>query len=339
MAYLVWGGAPDQAELVKRVVPPEPGEEPASGIVSEAETEAPASEQFRVLVPIARPDRTLRYVRLAAALARVSDKEAVVHVLNVTQIPDQTPWETVQDTARARTERIQDELASTDIDVDYLVEGHTCRDIAFDILQTARDDEADLVLMGYPERHREVTETVEREAPCDVFFADKTVDEADLDVINIGAGGGPHHKALLPLVNALGQHGSELHLINVSAGERGTDETSGVTMDALEGVETTQVHNVTAGSVADGLVETAADNGGVLIIGASRDRWLRQALFGSTPDEVVALAAERDVPVLVYASQTGVSDRVTERLFPVARYLRKRLSRAGKTGGSSPDWG
>jgi len=334
VAYLIWGGAPEAEELFREVVPETP---PTTAAASEAEA-APEAGGFRVLVPIARPDRAARYVELAAALAKVSDEDPIVHVLNVTQVPDQTPWESVQDTAKGRTERIRAELDENGYGVDLLIEGHTCRDVAFDILQTARNDDADLILMGYPERHQSVTETVEHEAPCDVFFADKTTSADDLDVINIGAGGGPHHQAVLPLVNALGQLGSDLHLINVSTEKEGTDEASGTTLDALESVETTQVHNVRAGTVADGLVETAAENGGVLVIGASRDRWLRQALFGSTPDEVIALAAERDVPVLVYASQTGVSGRLSERLFPVARYLRKRLSRSGLKQGSSPDW-
>ncbi|WP_336337701.1 amino acid permease [Haloarcula brevis] len=335
VVYLAWGGAPETEDLLREVVPETPASSAATA-GAEAESVAGAGG-FRVLVPVARPDRAARYVELAAALAKVSDEDPIVHVLNVTQVPDQTPWESVQDTAKARTERIRSELGD-DYGVDLLIEGHTCRDVAFDILQTARDDDADLILMGYPERHQDVTETVEHEAPCDVFFADKTTSADDLGVINIGAGGGPHHQAVLPLVNALGQLGSDLHLINVSTDDEGANEASGTTLDALEGVETTQVHNVRAGTVADGLVETAAENGGVLVIGASRDRWLRQALFGSTPDEVIALAADRDVPVLVYASQTGVSGRLSERLFPVTRYLRKRLSRSGRKQGSSPDW-
>jgi len=336
VAYLAWGGAPETEDLLREVVP----ETAASTTVtddSEAEPAATASG-FRVLVPVARPERATRYVELAAALANASDADPIVHVLNVTQVPDQTPWETVQETAKARTERIRSALEGRDYDAELHIEGHTCRDIAFDILQTARDDDADLILMGYPERHQAVAETVEHEAPCDVFFVDQTTTAADLDVINIGAGGGPHHQAVLPLVNALGQLGSELHLINVTTEGSGTAEASGMTLDALEAVETTRVHNVQAGSVASGLVDTAAENGGVLVIGASRDRWLRQALFGSTPDEVIALAEARNVPVLVYASQTGVSDQLSERLFPVTRYLRKRLSRSGPQRGSSPDW-
>ncbi|WP_276272840.1 amino acid permease [Haloarcula litorea] len=330
VVYLAWGGAPETEDLLREVVP-ESAATPNGGEDVDEES------VYRVLVPVARPDRALRYLKLAGAIASASERRPVVHVLNVTQVPDQTPWETVQDTAQARTERIQEELEGADVDVDYTVEGHTCRDVAFDIVQSARDDDADLVLMGYPTQHRDVTETVEREAPCPVFFAGQSVSAADLDVINIGAGGGPHHKDVLPLVNALGQQGSEVHLINVTSGEEGTDETPGPTLDALEGVETTQVHNVAAESVAEGLVTTAAENGGVLVLGASRDRWLRQALFGSTPDQVIQLAEESDVPVLVYASETGVSGRLSERLFPIVRYVRKRFPRRGSTGGGSPE--
>ncbi|MDS0283437.1 amino acid permease [Haloarcula onubensis] len=329
VGYVAWGGAPRREELFQEVVP---GAEPSP---ETAATEA-ATERYRVLVPVARPDRALRYVRLAERLATAADEEPLVHVLTVTQVPDQTPWETVQDTAAARTERIEDELSSADLDVDYVVEGHTCRDVAFDIVQTAREDDVDLILMGYPERHQDVTETVEHEAPCGLFFADRTVSADDLSTINIGAGGGPHHEALLPLVDRLGREGSDLHLINVSSSERGTDEMAGTTLDALAGVEETSVTNVFADSVASGLVETAADNGGVLVVGASRDRWLKQALFGSTPDEVVRLATERDVPVLVYASETGVRGQLNERLFPVVRYLRKRFPRQASTSGGTP---
>ena len=331
VAYVVWGGAPGRKEL-RREVPYEPEPEAPA----ETTAEPIATDRHRILVPVARPDRALRYVRLAAALGSIADRELLVHVLNVTQVPDQTPWETVQDTAAARSRRIEDELDEATLDVEYIVEGHTCKDVAFDIVQTARDDDADSILMGYPEQHQEVTETVEREAPCDVFFASETVVAEDLATINVGAGGGQHHRALLPVVDTLGKRGSDLHLINVSSGEQGTDETSLGTVDALDDVEQPAVTDVFAGSVAEGLVETAADNGGVLIVGASRDRWLKQALFGSTPDKVVRLSAQRDVPVLVYASETGVRGQLSERLFPLVRYLRKRFPRRRPTTRGTP---
>jgi len=51
---------------------------------------------------------------------------------------------------------------------------------------------------------------------------------------------------------------------------------------------------------------------------------------------VVRLSAERDVPVLVYASETGVRGQLSERLFPLVRYLRKRLPRRESPSRGTP---
>jgi hypothetical protein len=102
-----------------------------------------------------------------------------------------------------------------------------------------------------------------------------------------------------------------------------------LTVSELTRSESVTVHNVTAASVADGVVSTAAENGGLLLIGASRDRRLRQWLFGSTPDRVVDLAEGAGVPVVVYAGPQGVPQRVEDYLFPVYRYARGLLSGRG----------
>ncbi|MFC7082473.1 hypothetical protein [Halorussus caseinilyticus] len=74
--------------------------------------------------------------------------------------------------------------------------------------------------------------------------------------------------------------------------------------------------------MAEGLVTTAAENGGPLFIGASRTRLLRRWVLGSTPDRVIDRADDLGVPVVVYAKPTGLSDRLGEALFPVSRYIR-----------------
>lgn len=326
IAYLVWGGAPDTEDLFERVT------EPTEVTSTNGGTDEASGERFHILVPVARPDRAPTHVRLAAALGRFVEGEPFVHVINTTRIPEQTPNEIVTDDAEKRAERLSDVLAAADIDVDYSVEGHICRDIAFDILQTAREDEADLVLMGYPEDHEEVTERVEYEAPCDVLFASGFDESIDVSRVNVGAGGGPHHRALLSLVQRMGDAGSELHVISVEPGEEGgTAENLDDTLGPLSGSDVVQVHNVSAPNVAEGLVSTAKENGGMLIIGATRTRRLRRWVFGSTPDRVIDLAEERGVPVIVYAGTTGLTDTVGDWLFPLYRYYRKLTRRSRGT--------
>ena len=315
--YLLWGGAPHVEELFEKVEPA-PGEEAPPG----------EPERFRVLVPIARPANAPKHVRLANLLGRARADDALVQVVTVTQIPDQTPYEIVTDTAAQRVQRVRTALEEAAVDADYTVEGHICRDVAYDITQTAREGQADLVLMGYPEAHRDVTEGVAYAAPCDVVFAYGFETDTDLQRLTVGAGAGPHHRAALPLVDALGSEGSEIHLVSVGGMRAGTAEDPGETLAALSADVTTVVHKVTASSVADGLVATASDTGGPLLIGASRDRRLRQWIFGSTPDRVVKLAEAAEIPVLVYASSVGVRGQVEDWLFPVYRYLRKRLGQS-----------
>jgi APA family basic amino acid/polyamine antiporter len=325
-AYLLWGGAPKIEDLFEEVVPT--GAPPAT--TGEGEQPVAADDgRYRVLVPVARPPRALRHVQLAATIAQAQTDadDPLIQVLTVTQIPEQTASEMVAEQARDNVETIEDALSENNISADYVVEGHTCIDIAFDVLHTAREDDADLILMGYPEEHPDVTESVEYDAPCDVLFVSGAPESGAVETVNVGVGGGPHHLAALPLVNALGDRGTEIHLIDVHTGDGTPPEDPGKTLQRLTDTTKATVHNVRSSSIAEGLVSTAAENGGVLVIGASRNRRLRQWMFGSTPDRVVTLADDAGVPVVVYASSVGISGWVEDRVFPIYRYLRKRLGR------------
>ena len=334
-AYLVWGGEPDMDDLYEEVVPStgpegpietgapevEPGAEPTDAAAGAPEV--PSEDSFRILVPVARPERAVRYVRLAAAIGEYQPGETFVDVMTVTQIPEQTPYEAVEEITRGRVRRIQDLLAAEDLDASYAVEGHTCRDVGFDIVQTARDEESDLVLMGYPEEHTEVAEHVEYKSPCGVLFASGVMGPDALDVVNIGAGGGPHHMDLLSLIDRMGEQDAEIHVINITPeGGEGRPENAEATVSGLPHASSVQIHNITAQTIADGLVDQASENGGILLIGATRTRRLRRRVFGSTPDNVIKLAQGSGVPVLVYSSPRGVQGPIEEYVYPVYRYLR-----------------
>jgi nucleotide-binding universal stress UspA family protein len=334
LSYLAWGGAPEVDELLREVVPADGvGPKPPSGGGSEVPATPPSEPagggesetgRFRVLVSIARPERARSYVRLAAALARGRGRDPFVQVLNVTELPDQTPHEMVSDTAQRRADRIAANLAEADIDVEYSFEAHTSRDVAFDVVQTARNNEADLVLMGYPEEHPGLTQAVEYKAPCDVVFASGFEDDVQVDRVTVGAGGGPHHRGSLSMVRALAEQGADVCIVSVTPRRSGSTEDPGETVSAFEGLDV-EVRSVAADTVAEGLVDVATADGGVLVIGASRDRRLRQWIFGSTPDNVVERATEERIPVLVYAKASGVPQRVEDYAFPVYRYLRRRI--------------
>ncbi|SIR27663.1 Amino acid transporter [Haladaptatus litoreus] len=336
-AYLLWGGAPDTDEMMTRTVaarsPATNGGEPSAvdggeSVVEEAgagNTERADEDRYRVLVPVARMYNAEEHVRLAGKIGAMREENPLVQVVNVTQIPEQTSSDDMAETAEARADRLLDTLAEADLDVDYTVEGHICRSVSFDILNTAREDEADLILMGYPKEHEDIAEAVEYDSPCDVLFVDGFGEESPtLDSVTVGTGGGPHHQSALSLANALGRSGSEVHVANVTPGGRGgTAEDLDGTLSELGDVPNVQTHDRQADTVAEGLVAAADEHDSVLVIGASRTRLLKRWVFGSTPDRVVSYAKLAGVPVIVCSHPTGVSGRLEDALFPVYRTLKK----------------
>ncbi|MFH5800592.1 amino acid permease [Haladaptatus sp. CMAA 1911] len=349
--YLVWGGAPNVDELVRHAVEQQTQPLGTTGdgqagaeTLSEPDTDVGAEEggtedRYRVLVPMARINRAPEYVKLAAALANARAENPIIHVLNVTHIPDQTPYEMVQDTAEKRADRLMERLDTVDVGAEYTVGGHISRDVGFDINETARDTGVDLILMGYPEEHYEIAESVEYNAPCDVLFAQnfETGDSEELDAINVGVGGGPHHESMLSLAGTLGKTGATVHVINVTpTSDNGTTEDMQDTLDELPSDIAIERHEVTAESVADGLVDVAAENGGPLFIGASRTRLLKRWILGSTPDQVIRKADAVGVPVVVYATPTGIAGRLGEALTPLGRLTRRVFGRDQRPDSASP---
>jgi len=334
VAYLAWGGAPAVDDLFERVVEPQPATTEGTG--GGTDTEETDAGRYQVLVAVARPDRAARYIKLADTLGKLQHDNPHIRVVNVTQIPEQTPSEAVRETAEGRVTRIQELLSEQQLDADYTVEGHICQDVAFDILQTAREGDVDQILMGYPEEHTDVAETIEYKAPCGVMFVRGFTDQTDTTVINVGAGGGPHHKALLPVVEQLGRNGAEIHVISVDPnGGGGRAESADATVAELSDAPEVQLHNVQAPTVAEGLVETADSNGGILVIGATRTRRLRRWVFGSTPDRVIDLADGGGVPVIVYAGARGVQGPIEDYLYPIYRSLTGRQRTEASADGSS----
>lgn len=100
----------------------------------------------------------------------------------------------------------------------------------------------------------------------------------------------------------------------------GTDEPVQQTLDGLDDTEQIEIHNISASNVAKGLVDTTRENGGVLVMGASRDHIIRQWVFGSTPDRTVDIAEEAGVPVLIYRGPASITRTVENLIFTVYRF-------------------
>ena len=322
--YAVWGGGVPIEEIMTAVTEPSEPDEPTA--TREAVEDEPGGTT--VLVPVAREEDARDQVALAAALGPlVGDGPVSIRVVHITSVPEQTPSDAIDTReTRERVDQVEAELTDVDadavLDADVTVEGFVSQNVAFTILQLARERTADLIVMGYPEEHRSVVDRVQHRTPCDVVYAYGLDTPVDLSVVNIGAGGGPNHLALLPIVDRLGDRGADVHVIRVDPEFGGTPEQVAETLEGLRHADQVQVHNVEERNVAKGLVTAARENGGVLFIGASRDLLLKQWLFGSTPDRVVDLAEEAGVPVIIYRGRASVRGTLGDVAFLGYRFFR-----------------
>ncbi|EJN59246.1 amino acid permease [Halogranum rubrum] len=330
-AYLVWGGAPESDDIVEETTPAHTLNSHLSTPADGEDASVSTADRYTVLVPVSRPHSAKAHARLADAIARRYGDNPVVKLLTVTQSPEQTEQRALNNVAAKRAERIIEELGELEGELasEIVVEGHISRDVAFDILSTARDDQVDRIVMGYPRDHPDIAEEVEYDAPCDVLFAGGFDETRSLDSLTIGAGGGPHHEGLLSLASSLADGGTRIHVVDADPiGDSGTAEDLDSTLAAFDDRSNIEVHDAVTEDIAGTLVDVADETNSVLAVGASRNRVLRRWVFGSTADRVVRRAKERDVPVLVYARSTGLPGRVESALFTPYRYALKVKARA-----------
>lgn len=327
LIYVIWGGNRSMSDMILRVDSSEDEdesdedesqeetdeeEEPEEEETEEDEDTPFEDSEYTVLLPLRGSRDAERKINCATKIASSHDDEYQVAVLYDEEIKEQVP------TDQADTESLENEVSEIEDIIDQSeidstrvsVLGHLTRDVPLDIAQTARDFEANLILMGYPEDSGRVASTVKTRSPCDVAFQrDLTADS--LDRITIGAGSGPHHTALLPLVSNLGSEESKVFLVSVKPESGGSEEDPSDSVDKLtenEDIEF-EVQNISSSSVSKGLTEKAKSNDSCLMIGSTRDSILRERLTGSTPDRVAEMAYEDNIPILIYGRHEDLSTK------------------------------
>lgn len=310
--YVIWGGNRDMSDMIRRVEDISPDNESDNTEESEEDT-------YAIVVPARGARNIVNKVESAAKIGEASGKEEYdITVLYDEKIPEQVPTDQA-DVKQLENEvsDIQNKITDSDIDDNNVnVVGHLARNVPLDIVQTSRDVGANLILMGYPRNSsNNIESTVKAKAPCDIAF-ESDLTEDSFDRITIGAGSGPHHNALLPIVSSMGSRDSKIFLVSVNPEGGGSKEDVSESVDSLTNGEDIEfeIQEISADSVAQGLVEQAKKNNSSLMIGATRDSVLRTTLTGSTPDRVSELSYKEDAPLLIY----GKHDDLTTKLESVA---------------------
>ena len=296
LAYLSWKGLQAEEELI-------PG---TPSRVALERSAVVAEKRFRVLVPIANPANIEILIDLASAIATERNGEIVA--LRVAQIPDQlspTREEHHVERERPLLERAHLCAQKHKIPATSLIRvGH---DASRAILETARERDCDLILMGwkgYTSTARkilgEVVDNVVKNARSDIILV-KLDGDTSFGKLLLPSAGGNHARCAEDYAASLAQlRGGTLTVCNIvppeapaedvkTAQQRLDDAIQRITQERDLGVNHKMIRHK---SISVGIIQEAQDFDAV-IIGAT-NRTYPEILFGSIP-ELVAKHSNKPV--------------------------------------------
>lgn len=281
---------------------------------------APAKQQaetsnYRILVPIANPDTAETLLRMAGSLTR--EKQGEVIALRVITVAYQVPLSEGQ--RKAASERVLlDRALAQAVEEEFEIQTMTrvSRDIAQGILDTAREERVDKILLGWQTPSRtfgtslgRIIDPVMQNAPCDVLIV-KGTQWAEVNSILLPTAGGPNAPVAAQLAaNFSRLYGARVTGLYIQVG-RATparmEENQAIveeTFADLEFPQPPEIKVIIAENVVEGVLREAESHD-LLLIGASEEGIFDQFAFGSIPQQIVDRCSKTALMVKHYKGAT-----------------------------------
>jgi len=287
--------------------------------VSAATTVKPDGGEYRVMVPLSNPRTEKDLIELGSLLAKANDGTVVA--THIVQVPDQTPlYAGSEHVDRIDTEskklldaaREDAETFGATVETKTIL-SHRSFEEVFD---AARNDQADLVVMGWNPssplaagRVESALDELTGDLPCDfLVLKDRDFDLSDVLVPTAGGGSSDLSAEVAEILLAEGSDVSLLYVVDDEseqadgeafldewADERGLDEANRI-VDTSGDVEGAIAHHATDRSM--------------VIIGATREGLLSRLVRGSLAFEVL-----NDVDSSVLLAERPQKRSLVDRLF------------------------
>ena len=261
------------------------------------QTQGPQTGRGSLLIPISNPKTTPTLLKMAVAIAHARQYE--IECLQVMLVPpNQVPSEAVVRTKTSQKLLQQAVLLGQAWRVPVHTQIRVAHTVSGAILETVKDRHIDLVLMGWkggtttPGRvFSKVVDTVIRQAPCEVVLV-KLPDEIHFDRWLVPMAGGPNAQEAIQLLPALSSLSRTLEISLCQVFQPGQKPDTTLLEKTAQLLEhhlhrSVNIASVSANSVSQAVVEYSQHNhSDVIMIGASRDRLLRQVINGNVPEEI-----------------------------------------------------
>jgi chloride channel protein, CIC family len=272
-----------------------PQPEPSYGIY---QTRSPATGKGRMLVPLSNPQTAPMLLKLAAAIAH--ERQYELECLQVITVPRTTPpSEASVRTTRSRRLLRQAEQLGRDWQISIHTQIRVAHDPAQAMLETIKERHIDLVLMGWkgstttPGRvFGDVVDTLIRQAACEVLLV-KLSEQMQFDRWLVPIAGGPNSQQALQLLPALTclSKSPQVRLCQVFDPEFFSLDFM-VLEQALSLLNSrltcpVLLRPIRGYSVPEAILQVAwQDNCDVIVLGASREGMLQQAIKGNIPETI-----------------------------------------------------
>lgn len=284
---------------------------------------ARSEAKYRILVPMANPATAEVLISAGSAIARVRGGEVLA--LQVVVVPEQTSLRAGRRAARQRwsfLDRAVKRAQAVGVPVHPIV--RIAHSPVEGILDTAREEDCDLILMGWhgeptPQTYNlgPVIDPVVIQAPCDVAVLKGDLPDR-LKRILIPTAGGPHAPVAVQIgLDLAVESEAEVIALNLIRGPVNavTRQQAQANIDhTLADVEDAQrvgrriVH---AEDIKRGIIEAAADCD-LILLGASEEGLLDQIKFGGLPEDVARACPQ---PVVLVKHYRGLSQFWLRRLW------------------------
>ena len=275
--------------------------------------EGSAKQHKRILVPIANPDTVSTLLHLAGTLVRSEGGKVIA--LRVITVPNQLPLSEGRIEAEANR-MLLDQAIDQATKEEFRVETMTrvSRSIAEGILDTAREEDVDQILVGWSggetrsisKSMGSVLDPVIKDAPCDVLIV-RGYNWKEIKSILVPTAGGPNAPIGAKLASTLSlSTGAEVTGIYVQVGRASSSRITENrkilerTFQDLSFIKPPEKKIIQASSALAGILKEA-ENHDLVIIGASEEGFIDQFAFGSIPQRIASQAPNSSVMVKGYS--------------------------------------
>jgi len=268
----------------------------------------------RILVPISNPETAESLLHLAGTLAKPENGKVIA--LQVVTVPNQLPLTDGRIEAEANRmllDRAIDQATKEEFRVQTMT--RVSRSVAEGILDTAREEEVDQILVGWGGGE---TRTISRsmgpvldpiitDAPCDVLIV-KGFNWQEIKSILVPTAGGPNAPIGAHIASTLAQNnGAEVTGLYIQVGRASNSrmienqQILDKTFQNLPFQKEPQKKIITASSPLAGIL-AEAENHDLVIIGASEQGGFDQFAFGSIPQRIASQSPNSSIMVKGYNS-------------------------------------